>query len=214
MHWKSTFFVLLPLAFSSSAAQQVGLAVGAPTVAKPEVKRTPTLETITLRPFQSMSPDQAREVFMSLSAETQCRLWMTKLSKVLASGQLDERQIGVIAMVQSTLAPDLYRTPRAVSTNYLLEDLEAEARAAFTPEQFNSLFMFLGTAPGTSQSSSYYHFPKIRMRRLVDCYCSTNSDYCGGGSKCKRGRCVVDPSGSGVGCGFLWLHICNGRCWK
>jgi hypothetical protein len=213
MGWKSTIFVLLPLAFSSSGAQQGGLAVGTPTFAKPEVKRNPALEAITLRPFQSMPPDQAREVFKSLSAETQCRLWRTKLAKTLASNQLDERQVGIIAMVDSILTPELYSGVRKASTKYLLEDLEAEARAAFTPDQFNSVFMFLGT-PGTSQSSSYYHSPKIRMRRLVDCYCSTHSDYCGGGSTCKRGRCNVDPSGMGVGCGFLFLYICNGRCWR
>jgi len=213
MSWQSSIFVLLSLAFSPSSAQQGGLAAGAPTVAGPQMSRSPALEAITLKAFQSLSPDQAREAFRGLSAETQCRLWKTKLGKILASNQLDERQLGLVAMADSILTPDLFGGPRKVSTEYLLGDLETEARAAFTPQQFDSIFLSLG-ATGSSQTSSYHSFSKIRARRIVDCYCSTHSDYCGGGSKCKRGRCNVDPHGTGVGCGFLLLYICNGRCWK
>jgi hypothetical protein len=211
MNWKPTILVLLPLVFSSSHAQQVSDGRLVPPSANHQMDTRTTLEAITLRQMQSLSPEQARDAFRSVSAVAQCRLWRSKLAKVLASNQLDERQIGIIAMVQCVLTPDLYVGARRASTNSLLEDLEADARAAFSTEQFDSIFMTMGAKTGTTQASSYHHFRRIRARRMVDCHCNTYSDYCGGGSTCRRG-CNVDPGGSGTGCGFLWLWICNGTC--
>ena len=216
MSWKSTILVLLPFAFSSNAAQQGGGGGPVPTLAKLEKKKDSALEAITLKRFQSLSLDEGREVFQRLSPVTQTRLWRSKLAKVLASSQLDERQIGVIAMVDGVLAPDLYVGTRAASTSFLLDDLEAEARAAFSPEQFDSIFMFLGPQAGVPvgsfHSGSFYARAATMASLAPDCYCNTWSDYCGGGRTCRRGGCNVDPSGTGVGCGFVWAYICNGRC--
>jgi hypothetical protein len=40
-----------------------------------------------------------------------------------------------------------------------------------------------------------------------NCNCSQESDWCSYGEKCRNADCQTKP-----GCGFLWMHQCDGRC--
>lgn len=215
MKWASTMgLVLVSLVCSAGSAQErVGTS---PTSATADVEAwiaaNPALATIrTLEQFQAVPGQVARGVFQTLSAEVQHGLWKRKLAEAMDSGRLDERQLGIVAVADCLLTPELYSSERTSETEELLHNLEADARTVFTETEFRALFLTLGTEPGTEPVSVEELAPLVVQ--AADCECNTHSDYCGGSasgtSKCVRtGTCRVTQGG----CGFLWAYLCNGMC--
>jgi hypothetical protein len=191
-----------------SAGQTV--AVGAPGTAELEVdaeawiQRNPVASIRTPEQFGAVPHRFQREVFQSLKPDVQCGLWKSKLALILTLGELDDQQLGVVAMADCFLTPELYAKPLTDEAIAFLTNLETDARAVFSEKQFGSLFMLLGgagLAPGTSASAPL-------ELKAGECECNTGRDYCGGNRQCRRGGCLVTRGG----CGFLWVYMCNGMC--
>src|SRR5262245_14804228 len=96
----------------------------------------------TLSQFQAVPRELEREVFSTLPPDVQYGLWKSKLAQIIDSGQLNERQLGLTAALDSFLTPDLFVRRRA-STVEFLDAWVAEARTVFSEEELGPLFMSL-----------------------------------------------------------------------
>ena len=207
----STSLGLLCLALGGQESGGVSPAdpVKAYSDAKEWMRSNPELASIrTLEQFRVVPRDLERQVFQELPAEIKSQLWKRKLAEILASGQLDDRQLGVVAMADCFVAAAVYENPRAAATDDFLLELEADSRAVFSEEQFNALFMTLGRSPGAPEAVASTDESAVAAVPAGDCHCYTERSYCGSQARCVRNGCTYQT----WGCGYLWTMPCNGQC--
>jgi hypothetical protein len=213
----STSLGLLCLVCALGGQESGGVSPADPMKIDPDVKEwmrsNPELASIrTLEQFRVVPHDLQRQVFQTLPAELQSQLWKSKLAEILVSGQLDDRQLGVVAMADCFLTSTVYGNPRATAVDNFLLDLETDARAVFPEEQFNALFMTLGRSPGAPEAVASTDGSAVAGAATAvpagDCTCYTQRDYCGSNARCVRNGCTYGR----WGCGYLWTMPCNGQC--
>jgi hypothetical protein len=161
-----------------------------------------TYEALSVLPIPSR-----KAVYRALSADAKSGLWRIHLTRFLTEHpELTEEQRGVIVNAIALVTPRLFEIAEN-DPNWLLEThpqvelLEKRALEVFPRGVAVEIFTHLGTP-----APSYTMDDEGGIE--VDAACECNTDSWWSCDNCAAGGCKKTI----IGCGWLWLNKCNGRC--
>ncbi|THV30201.1 bacteriocin fulvocin C-related protein [Glycomyces paridis] len=135
-----------------------------------------------------------RAVHHELPPETRTQLWLDHLDRYRQSRRLTAEQVEVIAKAEDLLAVQEVLTLPEAERHAALQDLKADAVAAFGIQESGLLLAVLGAPDAVGAASEL-------------CSCSTEDDFCGDESHCRKADCERIED-----CGSFWAYLCNGHC--
>lgn len=189
------------LATSASAASNtVSASDDCATVAAWVSANTEALPT-GYEAFVEFPMNYRKAIFNALPAEQKSMLWQQHLSRYLASHpEFSATQVEIVQRAMILTSADLYLAPDGDTKRHeALEALREAAEDAFGTQEAQLILATLG--PGEPKGSS-------GAALLVDCDCSTYSDWCAWWNDCAFGGCDWSYDGCGTG----WDYPCNGVC--
>ncbi|MBB6122252.1 bacteriocin fulvocin C-related protein [Nocardiopsis algeriensis] len=144
-----------------------------------------------------------RAIFAELSPQARSRLWVEHLGRYRREHpNLTGAQREVLERAEELAAePALFSEVRT-GPDAELDDLTRSAIAAYGEQEAHALLATLGPPESAVMSENSV------MAAKENCTCSIHSDWCRGTSWCRLSGCKYN-----LGCGTLFLSVCNGHCY-
>ncbi|GAT68994.1 transcriptional initiation protein Tat [Planomonospora sphaerica] len=154
--------------------------------------------------FSRYSETYRRAIYAELDPTVRSRLWTAHIAQYRKTHpDLSIKQQHILAKLEAHVGKESTFHPRTTTDMDAADErLQFEVIEAFGKEEARNLAGTLGPAEPHSPTASL---------ALLDCECSTNSDWCGGSWRCyyyRDCRTVYD------GCGWLYQYACNGMCMR
>jgi hypothetical protein len=159
--------------------------------------------------------EEGRAEYAQLPGTLKTDLWLLQFERYLAAHpELNADQRAAIFEAIGLLSSGVLDMDRKSAdwdalVRQPLMRLDADAKAAFDPVTFKMLFQRLGLVALPLEN------PKLHTKTLVDCDCSSDSDWCciypTCPETCHSGlgyRCTFTPDG----CGTFFAYPCSGLC--
>lgn len=145
--------------------------------------------------------DSQKLMYRMLSNDEKRMIWIEKIDNLISIKKFNSKQIDLLIDLKSNLTVDLFdessnNDKKAVFKTVYVKQFLKKSEKVFSPEEFNDYFYSITSKAITPPS----------------CSCNIGSIYsCAGvSSDCvKTTFCTV----STVGCGFLTMFECTGRCY-
>lgn len=166
---------------------------------------TPGSGNYTRAQFVALPIEQQKELYKTISAEARYNLWKDKLAQMQEMISFDSQQMGSIIELDNRITSQEFNPATEEYQIFVTEFMPGfnlKARQYFSVEQlyyaFGSLDDFNAVAAGPQPPA---------IDRIKNCNCNKAVNLCGTQIAC-AGNCT----NSEIGCGYLWLYSCNGRC--
>ncbi|MBL0911583.1 MAG: bacteriocin fulvocin C-related protein [Bacteroidia bacterium] len=173
----------------------------------PVAKTTPTTGSVIYDrlAFVQLPIEQQKELYNGMTPENRYELWKDKIRNLREMATFDADQVATINELDNRIT---YKEFDITSEEYqtfmsdFMSGFNLKARQYFSIEQlyyaFGSLEDYNAVAAGPQ--------PPV-IDRIKNCNCSKAVNLCG-----TQVACAGSCAGSEIGCGYLWLYSCNGRC--
>ncbi|MFE1795535.1 bacteriocin fulvocin C-related protein [Streptomyces sp. NPDC059517] len=149
------------------------------------------------------SVDYRREIYRELPATVRGKLWREHLRTYrVGHAEFTPAESAAFQKVEAAFAKDsMFEDGRTSRPEALRadENMRRELVAAFGEEEAYAIAASLGPSPRLSEPTGQTLIPI--------CTCSSQSDWCSGGSWCGSVTCQTT-----TGCGTAWQYKCTGIC--
>ncbi|GAB2836953.1 bacteriocin fulvocin C-related protein [Ferruginibacter profundus] len=153
----------------------------------------------------SISSTQAQRVAYGLLVpENKTAIWKQHLENYIQNNENSDLQKNLIKEFISTINPDIFlnkENARTFMAKAEVAELVYKCKRAFSTQEIYNIF-------GSLKSKTVANTSSVESGN--SCSCNTSSDFCSGESKCYA--YMWDCSTSNMGCGWLLLESCNGKC--
>lgn len=155
--------------------------------------------------FVQLPIEEQKELYNSMTPQSRYNLWAEKLTSLRELVVFDSDQIERIDELDQRISYkefDPTSEEYQIFMNDFMPAFNQKARMVFSVEQlyygFGSLDDYSAVAAGPQ--------PPV-IDRIKNCNCSKAVNLCG-----TQVACAGSCTNSEIGCGYLWLYSCNGRC--
>jgi len=200
--------------------------LSAAAVAQPKETLSPHGASAVAATYEKLSsiPVPARRVlFGGLATPLKAQLWHYHLERYLQNhGDLSPDQEQLVADGIRLADSGIFGDDHDLSAEVSVLALIKRGEILFPHDRLREIFGILGDAPiaTVNQNSEELSADGLASQHWQptadagipqeDCECSTESDLCWSGYYCKSGTGC--RSTGGFGCGWYWIHPCNGMC--
>ncbi len=157
---------------------------------------------------KALKSEAQRLSFSMLNEKEKQLIWDQHFEDVLSQNSLTNAQVQLISELKSLNTENLHSEMTTVSSRIEMEkDWLARAETLFGKDQLRNLAYGLDSKLTTK---AYVEISSSAAAKedITTCSCNTTSMFtCGELATC-NGSCLTTT----VGCGFMWLWDCNGKC--